>query len=334
MYNYDTNFIYHSRFFRTMVVFLVLFTSNTAYGAVIEKCPKSHAKQCKAGAVVLAEMVKNLDEIDSTFLLWDAKPSKLIKGYWHLAFTDDLTKTRHVVYTDGKFLVPNVIPLVPGRDFTETDNLDKSDSKVKAALKKQKRIKQNAGNQEIKTPSNQVAIEQNNIFLGPVDIDKLVSMGKAYQIVKGRKDFGSIIVVDDLMTDRMAIFLDDFRNKEKKWRPYKNASVYFLPFFGFMGNKRSAIVGKNFYGLIEAGVSPASAVYALSRLGVASKQNAATIKEYCLQLVSKENRPKFHRTSLETPFQMVFAKSAAAVQMGVMVPSYYIINGQLNMWGM
>ena len=334
MYKHVMNYICPNRnklVIAISISFFLFTTGSAANAKVVEKCPTSKANQCKAGGQVLAQLINKMDSTNVDYYLWDAKQSKMINGFWHLSFFDSIANQRYIVFTDGKYLVPNVIPAVPGRDVSNMD--EKTVNKaLKAVIAREKDRRLAIPNRGMATPVNQIPLEQNQMWLGPIDVKKMVAEGSAYLLVKGREKYGAIIIVDDLMSDTVAMFLDDFRNKEKKWEGYTDASIYFVPFFGFMGSQHSSFLGKYFYGMMEAKVPALQAVYNLSRLSPGSKINKNLLRDYCDQMVSSENKPLFNRKTIETPSETIFGKSTAAIRLGIMQSSYYIINGQFNMW--
>lgn len=335
----DMKCIYRIKYFRSLIsvsvaLLFCLIAIDDGYGKIINKCPKSREQVCQKGGRILSSMANNMDEAETDFYLWDAKPSSLTKGFWHLSFTDSvIMDQRAIIYTDGNHVIPIIMPVVPGRDFSGDDeNLDKKSDAYKNAMKKEALRRETSTAEARPAPVNRIPIEQIGMFLGPIDVKGMLDSGQAFTLLKGRKKYGTIILVDNLMTDRVAEFLDDFKNKKKKWQRYKDASVVFVPYFGFMGDRHSAFLGKYFYAMIEADVPPLKAIYNLSRLTTGSKINKGLLREYCNRLVGKEKKPLFNRVALETPSQTVFAKSQAALKLGVMQPSYYIINGQYQMW--
>ena len=76
----------------------------------------SKSSQCRAGGQVLGQLIDKMDSANIDYYLWDVKQSKMINGFWHLSFLDSITDQRYIIFTDGQYLIPNVIPAVPGRN--------------------------------------------------------------------------------------------------------------------------------------------------------------------------------------------------------------------------
>lgn len=316
---------------RALTILALFLMANISSAKVLINCQPPQNEQCKAAFGVMNEMIKNLGETEAEYLLWDAKESRLLTGFWSLSFKDMIADKTFVVYTNGKYLVPNIMPILPGRDFKNSEKENTKSPLVAAAMARENKRQAGVMKNGMPFPVNQITLEQNGMWLGPMEIDKWVQQKIAFELIKGKKDHSKIVIIDDLMKDTVAIFLDEFRNSKSKW-PDKEASVYFVPFFGFMGNAHSALVGKYFYSLVGANVEAVNAAFELSRLAPATKINQELLKEYCNNLVGLKNKAVFHRMSLETPTQTVPLMNKAAMTMGIMLPSYYTVNGQFKMW--
>ncbi|MFH0727908.1 MAG: hypothetical protein V2B19_16400 [Pseudomonadota bacterium] len=312
-------------------VILLFLMIDIATAKVLVRCMESQGEQCKAGFGIMSEMVKRLGQSEAEYVLYDAKESKLLNGFWSLSFKDTISERNFIIYTNGQYLVPNVMPIIPGRDFKNVENLESKSAAFKAAVERENMRQAEVSKNGMPFPVNQITLEQNGMWLGPVEIERWVEQKIAYELIKGTKGHSKIIIIDNLMKDTAAVFIDEFRSKKEKW-PDKEASIYFVPFFGGFGGTHAAFVGKYFYSLVESGVAPIDAVYNLSRLATSTKINQSILKEYCTNFVKPENKPHFLRMSLETPSETVIMRNAAAIKLGIMIPSYYIVNGQLQMW--
>ena len=175
---------------------------------------------------------------------------------------------------------------------------------------------------------NQIPLEQNQMWLGPIDIKKMVDEGSAYLLVKGREKYGAIIIVDDLMSDRLPCFLTTSETRKKSGRNTRTPAFILSRFLVLWDRSIPHFSGKYFYGMMEAKVPALQAVYNLSRLSPGSKTNKNLLREYCDQMVSSENKPLFNRKTIETPSETIFGKSTAAIRLGIMQSSYYILRVQ------
>lgn len=289
-------------------------------------CIQSRQDQCKAGMPVLEKLIINMGAFnDGTFALWDAKPSEILNKFWHFIYTD-VTGQRVVIYSDGENMVPVVFPVVPGRDIGNiTDEQLKKNPKLKRLVENE-RIRRESGREDVSF-ENRIPLEQNGMYLGRLDVRKLVEEKKAFEIVKGRKGYGYALVADNLFQPDMVDILDGIRQKKEKYEKYFGKTIYFSPTFSFMGNVRTALIGKYFYALVENGMKPGHAVYALAKLSPTGKVNPPALKEYCLSLVGKKKKKEFLKSLTSVNFD--YPIQGALMDLGIAAPQYHIINGQL-----
>lgn len=290
-------------------------------------CIQSRQNQCKAGMPVLEKLIVNMGASDDgPYTLWDAKPSDVLKDFWHLIYTDHVANQRVIVYSDGENLVPVVLPVVPGRDIENiTDEKLEKNPNLKRAVANE-RTRRESGVKQVPL-KNKIPLEQNGMYIGRVDVRKLVEEKKAFEIIKGRKGYGYALVADNLFQPDMVDILDGIRHKNPNYEFYLNKTIYFLPTFSFINNPRTGIIGKYFYALVENGMDPGHAAYALAKLSPSGKVNMPTLREYCLSLIGQVKREEFLKSL--TNVNSDYPAQGALMDLGVISPKYHIINGQL-----
>ncbi|WP_207690327.1 hypothetical protein [Desulfonema limicola] len=303
--------------FRSIFIIMFCIMSITVYNSDACCQVSIQCSDCTKGTAVFKKFANQMNLENA--ILWDAKTSEMIPGFWHFSFEDTLANQHFVVFTNSRYMIPNLIPVVPGRDLKGTENKPEFQKEISRQKSQQNRI--------IK-PINQIQIEQEGMFLGKINPEKW-----AVKLIQGEKEKGYILLIDTLWDENLANFLDEFRNYDKKWRKYKGYTIWFAPFFGFMGHEHSAILGKHYHALVKTGIPPVQAAYGLSRVSQAVKANKFRLREYAYQLAGTDKKAAYDKNLLKIHSSSVFALNTETIKLGIMNPQYYIIDGKVHFWG-
>ena len=71
-------------------------------------------------------------------------------------------------------------------------NMAATDDKTQAILAREKDRRLAAADKGMAAPVNQIPLEQNNMWMGPIDIKEMAAEGSAYLLVKGRENMGPL----------------------------------------------------------------------------------------------------------------------------------------------
>ncbi len=204
--------------------------------------------------VKLAQRVAMKTQQD--LILYDAKPSYYLKGYWHLAIKPVSQKNEVPVLiytTNGYFAVPALFNISP--------------EQKRQPLEK-----------ETPPAVNLFLREQNGMYIGKPDLKNL------FLLLKAKKKTKNFIVISN------SLWTDDFYNIIKKIVEAKidYYDIYLAPFFAL--SDRDIMQGRHFYALIEYKIPYYKIAMFLSHLDHVWKMNDSNLTHACVSFLIKEKK--------------------------------------------